>query len=395
MIGDEVIHRRSGQPVATGLLAVSLLWVRDEESATYRRSRWALLPKDYVRFRLTGIMATEPSDAAGTLLFDLAAGDWSSATVSGLGFPISLFPPVRPSASVAGSVGAAAARVTGLAPGTPVVTGAGDQAAAAVSLGLGTKGRVAVGISTGGTVLAGIGEPAVDSGHGLHTLASAARGRWLVMGAILCAGLSLDWLAHLFAGQGLESPVAASSIDRLVARAAEVPPGAEGLLFLPYLRGERTPHLDPAARGSFVGLTTQHTQAMLARAVMDGVAFALAESVTLVAAMAGPPRQCVCYGGGARGGQWCQILADVLGIEVLSTPGTPHSARGAALLARARCSSPDRDAAPAGNEEFSRHRPDDTAHGAYAELRVVYSGLYEALSGSFAALAGRSRLPRP
>jgi xylulokinase len=386
-IGDEVIQRRSGQPVAAGLFAVNLLWMRDEEPATYRMARWALLPKDYVRYRLTGTVATDPSDAAGTLLFDLAAGDWSSATVSALGLRASLLPPVRLSGSVAGRVRPTAARVTGLVPGTPVAVGAGDQAAAAISLGLGREGRYGIGISTGGTVLAGIGEPTIVPGQGLHTLPSAAPGRWLIMGAILSAGLSLDWLAHLFAGRTLESPVAAESIGRLVAQAAAVRPGAEGLLFLPYLRGERTPHLDPVARGSFVGLTTKHTQAMLARAVMDGVAFALAESVGLVAELAGAPGQCVCYGGGARGGEWCQMLADVLGIEVFNTPGTHHSARGAALLARSPRPSPDEDFGRAGAGAFSRHRPDDDAHRAYAKLREVYSGLYSALSGSFAALA--------
>jgi xylulokinase len=386
-IGVDLVRRRSGQPVATGFLATSLLWVRDLEPELYREARWALLPKDYVRYRLTGVVATEPSDAAGSLLFDLSTGDWSAAMVSGLGLRRELLPPIQPSASSAGTLSGPAASATGLVAGTPVVAGAGDQASAAVSLDLGRPGRYAIGISTGGTVLAGIDAPTVGSARSLHTLASASPDRWLLMGAILSAGLSLDWLAHLFAGTTLESPVTTQVLDALVADAAGTPVGAGGLLFLPYLRGERTPHLDPSARGCFVGLTTEHTQAMLARAVMEGVAFALAESVALVADIAGKPNEIVCYGGGARGGEWCQILADVLGDEVLGTPGMHHSARGAAMLAG---SSAMRSAIGAHAPREERYEPDGGAHREYEELRAIYGELYGALRPSFTALAERA-----
>jgi len=389
-LGGIHVHEVSGLPVATGFLAPSLLWVRDHEPETYASALWAMLPKDYVRFRLTGVVATDPSDACGTLLYDLASGDWSAEIVSGLGLRATLLPPIQPSASVAGSVSADAAESTHLAVGTPVIAGGGDQATAAISLGLGPSGRYAVGISTGGTVLAFSDAPIVDPAHGLHTLASTSPGCWILMGAILSAGLSFDWLARALGGGAASSRVASEELARLNDSASAVAPGADGLLFLPYLRGERTPHLDPEARGCFIGLTTEHTQAHLARAVMEGVAFALAQCVGVVATVAGDPTSCVCFGGGTRSDTWCQILADVLGVEVESTPDIGHSARGVAMLAG---SIDPLDLASSGglggDAERRRFVPDDGASHEYAGIQPIFEACHPALGGVFAAIAHR------
>jgi len=386
-IGGTHVHKISGLPIATGFLAPSLLWVRDYEPEAYASARWAMLPKDYVRFRLTGVVATEPSDACGTLLYDLASGGWCAEIVSRLGIRESLLPPIRPSESVAGWVSPHAAESTHLAVGTPVVAGGGDQATAAISLGLGATGHYAVGISTGGTVLATSDVPTVDPAHGLHTLASTSPDRWILMGAILSAGLSFDWLAHVLGAGVASSPVESEELARLGEAASAVGPGADGLLFLPYLRGERTPHLDPAARGCFIGLTTEHTRAHLARAVMEGVAFALAQCVGVVAAVAGDPTSCVCFGGGTRSDTWCQILADVLGVAIESTPEVGHSARGAAMLAGAIA--PLELAGHGGEAGHRRFAPEDGARHAYAEIRPIFDACHPALGGVFAAIAHR------
>ncbi len=390
-LGGTHVHEVSGLPVATGFLAPSLLWVREHEPETYAGALFAMLPKDYVRFRLTGVVATDPSDACGTLLYDLASGDWSAEIVSGLGLRETMLPPIQPSASVAGSVSADASESTQLVVGTPVIAGGGDQATAAISLGLDAPGRYGVGISTGGTVLSTWDAPTVDPAHGLHTLASTSPGQWILMGAILSAGLSFDWLAHALDGGAASSRVAGTELARLDEAASTVEPGADGLIFLPYLRGERTPHLDPEARGCFIGLTTEHTRAHLARAVMEGVAFALAQCVGVVAAVAGDPTSCVCFGGGTRSGTWCQIVSDVLGTEVESTPDIGHSARGVAMLAGAIAPRDLASCANPGGEAAGRRRfvPDDSASRAYAGIRPIFEGCHPALSGVFAAIAHR------
>lgn len=373
--GAERVRQLTGAPVSTGFLAPSLLWLREREPAAFDRVRSVLLPKDYLRLRLTGDRATDPSDASGTLLYDLRTGEWSGEILAALGLDPAVLPPVRASAAVAGAVSPAAAKLTGLPPGVPVVTGAGDQMAGALTLGVTVPGRAAAVIGTGGQLITTVAEPVVDPTGRVQTFAHALPARWLLLGAVLAAGQSLEWLARVTG--------AAGTVADLVAEAAQVPAGADGLLFLPYLNGVRTPHVDPSARGCFVGLRLSHTRAHLVRAVLEGVAFAMRECLDAVQELAGPV-SVVCSGGGARLAAWCQIQADVYGQPVRVTHGQDHSARGAALLAGEGVGLGPGLAASAPVE--STLAPTPATRERYQQLYARYRGLYPALRETFAAL---------
>jgi xylulokinase len=329
-VGAARVRRMTGISPAVGLLGPSLAWIRQHEPATYASIARLLLPKDYVRYRLVGDTATEPSDACGTLLYDLDSGRWSGEITRALDIDAALLPAVRASTDVAGTIREPVARETGLAAGAPVVLGGGDQATAAVTLGLDHQGATAVAISTGGTVLQAASTRPDDSAAGLHVLRGVAS-RLLLMGAILAAGQALDWVARVTLGH----PSRHDEVRRLVDEAAGVAPGADGLLFLPYLNGERTPVMDSAASGLFLGLTTFHERGHLVRAVLEGVALALGECVEVVSAAGRRPEQLIGSGGGMRHRVWRQILADVTGLPVVGSRYDEHSAVGAALTAAA------------------------------------------------------------
>ncbi len=314
----------TGNKALTGFTAPKILWVRKHEPDVYARTAHILLPKDYVRFRLTGEYAVDKADGSGTILFDLRRRDWSAEVLAALDIPAAWLPKSYEGPEVTGQITSTAAVLTGLKAGTPVVAGGGDQAAQAVGVGAIKPGIVALTLGTSGVVFAATSEPYVEPEGRLHAFCHSVPHTWHLMGVMLSAAGSLRWYRDTLAPQ--------ASFDDVVAPAAAVPPASEGLLFLPYLTGERTPHPDPLARGAFVGLTVRHTQPHMTRAVLEGVAFGLRDCMELIRA-ASPIDQVRVSGGGAKSALWRQILADVMNTELVTVNTTEGAAYGAALLA--------------------------------------------------------------
>jgi xylulokinase len=317
----------TGSAPNASFTAAKLLWLRRNRPAAFARARTVLLPKDYLRHRLTGCLRTDVSDASATLLFDVAARAWSDELVDGLGLDRGLLPPVAESATVDGRLLAEPARELGLEPGLPVIVGGGDAPAAALAAGItaATPGVGLLTLGTSGQVLLAHPNPVIDHRGRLHSLCHVLAGQWCVMAAILSAGASLRWGQRLVSAERL-------SLDVLLAEAAELPAGADGLVFTPYLAGERTPHMDPHARGALVGLRESHRRGHLIRAILEGVAFALRDGLDALHDAGAEASVLRCTGGGARSELWCQIVASVLGrpVEVADDPGSSY---GAALLA--------------------------------------------------------------
>jgi xylulokinase len=327
-LGADRLIALTSNPALTNFTLTKLLWVRNHEPALWRHFRSFLLPKDYVRLRLTGERAMDVADASGTLLLNVAARRWSSEMLAAVDMPESILPRLYECHEIAGTLTAEAATLTGLRAGTPVVAGAGDQAAGALGMGIVRPGDVSATIGTSGVVFAATDQPFLDPQGRLHTFCHAVPGRWHVMGVTQAAGLSLRWFRDTF--------VAADGSDgyaRLGESAATVSAGAEGLLWAPYLMGERTPHLDPEARGALVGLTASHGRAHIIRAIMEGVAFSLKDTMTIFAEIGVPTRAIRLGGGGARSPIWRQIQADVYSQPVEIVAAEEGAAYGAALLA--------------------------------------------------------------
>jgi xylulokinase len=292
-----------------------------------------LLPKDYVRFRLTGDRATDVADASGTLMFDVAHRRWSEQILNLMEIKQDYMPKAFESPEVTGTVNSEGAKATGLREGTPVVAGAGDQAAGAVGMGIVQPGAVSATIGTSGVVFAATARPALDKAGRVHTFCHAVPGRWHVMGVTQAAGLSLRWFRDQFAGELKKSAQDRDPYDVLCDEAANTPPGADGVLWAPYLMGERTPHLDPHARAALVGLAANHTRAHVVRAILEGVAFSLRDTFTIFSEMEVPVEKIRLGGGGARAPLWRQIQADVYGQTVELLAAEEGAAYGAALLA--------------------------------------------------------------
>ena len=318
------LRRTVGNRALEGFTAPKMLWLRRHEPAGYERLRQLLLPKDYIRYRMTGELATEPSDAAGTLLFDVRGRRWSSEVLDALEIDGEVLPEVVGSADVSGHLTAGAAEMLGLQNGLPVIGGGADNAAGAVGSGVVGQGTVQSSIGTSGTMLMPTASPLVDSEMRLHTFCHCAPDVWYLMGVILSAGNAMRWLRDVVSPGG--------SYDTLTAEAEEVPPGSDGLYFLPYLTGERTPHNDSAARGVFFGLHLGHTRAHMVRAVMEGVCFALRDSLELMRPFAEEIGQIRAIGGGARSALWRQMQADVFGAPVAGMGEGGGPAYGAAAL---------------------------------------------------------------
>jgi len=334
-VGAEKLIRLALNPALTGFSAPKLLWVREHEPATYERVAHFLLPKDYVRLRLTGEFATDVADASGTLLFDVAKRNWSKPLLSTLEIEQEWLPRVYESPEVTGQITAETAIITGLRAGTPVAAGAGDQAASAVGNGVVLPGITSATLGTSGVIFAYTGQPKLDPQGRIHTFCHAVPGKWHVMGVTQGAGLSLRWFRdELGAAEAwYASRVGADPYELILREAESAPPGSGGLLFMPYLMGERTPHLDALARGGWFGLTAAHSRAHLIRAVLEGVAFSLRDSLEIFGQLKIPVREIRVSGGGSRSFLWRQIQADVYGREVVSLREAEGSAFGAALLA--------------------------------------------------------------
>jgi xylulokinase len=329
-LGAERLIQLTCNPALPNFTLTKFLWVRENEPANWQRVRSVMLPKDYVRFRLTGDRAIDVADASGTLLLDVAERRWSSEVLQAAGIDTSMLPKLYESQDVCGKVTEAGAAATGLKIGTPVVAGAGDQAAGATGMGIVTPGAVSATIGTSGVVFAATDRPALDSQGRLHTFCHAVPGRWHVMGVTQAAGLSLRWFRDQF---GAGAADGRDPYDRLTDEAAATPAGSDGLLWAPYLMGERTPHLDPNARGALIGLTASHTRGHVIRAILEGVAFSLKDSFTLFAEMGVPVNRIRLGGGGARSPLWRQIQADIYGREVEIVEAEEGAAYGAAILA--------------------------------------------------------------
>lgn len=381
-VGRSELIRITGNDALTGFTAPKLLWVRNHEPDLFARARRVLLPKDYVRFRLTGDYATDKAGAAGTLLMDLRKRDWSEEILTKLELPRDWLPSTHEGPEITGVLSAVAAKATGLTAGTPVVAGGGDQSAQAVGVGAVEEGIAALTLGTSGVVFASTDEPFVDPGGRLHAFCHAVPERWHLMGVMLSAAGSLRWYRDTFAPD--------VTFDRLLEPAAAIPPGSDGLIFLPYLTGERTPHADPTARGAFVGMTVRHTLAHMTRAVLEGVAFGLRDSFEIMRdAGVKSFRQVRVSGGGARSALWRSILANVLDTDLVTVNTTEGAALGAALLAGVGTGHwPDVHAACESAVRITGETQVDS--GAVDRYEVgfrVYDDLYPALRFSFPRLA--------
>jgi xylulokinase len=381
MGGRAHLVKVTGNDALTGFTAPKILWVREHEPEVYAKARLVLLPKDYVRLRLTGVAAMDKADGSGTLLFDLAARNWSKDVLDKLQIPAEWMPPTYEGPEVTGKVTAEAAELTGLAAGTPVMAGGGDQAAGAVGAGAVKPGVVALTLGTSGVVFASTESPLVEPQGRLHAFCHALPATWHFMGVTLSAAGSLQWYHDTLAPS--------ESFDTLMAEAAEAPAGSEGLLFMPYLSGERTPYPDPQARGSFVGLTLRHKRAHLTRAVLEGVAFSMRDCFSLLgeAGLAGINEVRVA-GGGAKSALWRKICASALGVDLVTVNSTEGGAFGAALLAGVGAGAwEDVPAACAATISVTgRDTPDPAWRIAYDKLYPAYKGLYRALKPTFDAL---------
>jgi xylulokinase len=324
-IGKDNVLAFTANPVLTGFTLPKLLWVRDNEPRNYARVRHLLLPKDYIRFCLTGEFATEVSDASGTALFDVVTRQWSEPMVERLGLDLTILPQVYESSDITGQISEAAAAATGLQPGTPVVGGGGDQAASAVGNGIVEPGIVSCTLGTSGVVFAHMERACYDPLGRVHTFCHAVRGKWHVMGVTQGAGLSLQWFRNQMA--------AGVSYKQLDAEAAQAKAGAQGLFWLPYLMGERTPHLDATARGGWVGLTAKHTRADMIRSLLEGVSYSQKDCLDLIEQLGVPVDSVRVSGGGAKSEFWRQLLADIFSKKVVTLAEQEGSAYGAALLA--------------------------------------------------------------
>jgi xylulokinase len=378
--GVERLVAITGNDALTGFTAPKLVWIRDHEPEIWARIAHVLLPKDYVRLRLTCEYALDKADGAGTVLFDLAARDWSAEVVRALEIDPAWLPPTFEGPTVTGTLTADAAAATGLRAGTPVVAGGGDQAANGVGVGAVGPGVIALSLGTSGVIFAATDRPLFEPRGRVHAFCHAVPDRWHMMSVMLSAAGSLRWFRDALA-PGV-------AFGDLAASAAEVPVGSGGLLFLPYLTGERSPHPDPLARGAFVGLTVTHDRRHLTRAVLEGVAFGLRDGLDLMIEAGMPaPSQIRASGGGTASPLWRQILADVLGAEIATVNTTEGAAYGAGLLAAVGAGwFPSVDAACEALVTASGAASPGPDGPAYADAHAIYRGLYPALAPSFRRL---------
>ncbi|MCY3915854.1 MAG: xylulokinase [Chloroflexi bacterium] len=380
LIGADRLLELTGNPAVTGFTAPKILWVRDHEPAVYAKAAQVLLPKDYIRYKLTDTYATDLAGAAGTSLLNVAERAWSAEVLEALEIPAEWMPAVHEGTQITSTISAAGAAATGLKTGTPVVGGGGDQAAGAIGMGCVTPDIIGVTVGTSGVVFAPLGSYAYEPEGRLHAFCHAVPETWHFMGVMLSAAGSLQWYKDSFAP--------ALDFEGLLAEAANVPAGSEGLFFLPYLTGERTPHPDPLARGAFIGMTTRHSRGHLTRAVLEGVAFGLKDSFTLID-QAGLPAQFEVRisGGGAKSPIWQRIIADVLAAPLVNINTTEGGAFGAAILASVAAGVFD-DASSAC--EAMIQTGETVAVGAdadaYAERYEIYQSLYPTLKDTFARL---------
>lgn len=389
-VGAEQMIAITANPALTGFTASKILWVREHEPALYARCRHILLPKDYLRYKLTGDFATEVSDASGMQLLDVPNRRWSRTVCDALGIEMDLLAKVYESPEVTGHISREAAKLTGLSEKTLVVGGAGDNAAAAVGTGVVVDGKAFTTIGTSGVVFAHTDTLSIDPLGRVHTFCCAVPGAWHVMGVVQAAGLSLQWLRDTCCGAEKEAARAmgVDPYDLMNQEVAQSPIGANRLLYLPYLMGERTPHLDPNCRGAFIGLSAMHGRQDLVRAVMEGVTYALNDSMSILRGMGVNPAQMLAVGGGGRSPIWRQMLADVFGCPVAVPKSTEGAALGAAILAGVGAGL--YDSVQAACERMIQVKdvltPVEANRPAYARYYALYTEMYPALKEKFQKL---------
>jgi xylulokinase len=377
-IGKEKFIQITGNVALSGFTAPKILWVKENEPDVFAKAKHVLLPKDYIRYQLTGEYALDKADGAGTVLFDLKSRNWSSEVLEELGIDPSWMPRTFEGPEFTGRVTPEAASTTGLKVGTPVAAGGGDQAAQAVGVGAVEPGIVGLTVGTSGVVFATTPSALIEPEGRLHAFCHAVPGMWHFMGVMLSAAGSLQWYRDTLAPE--------TSFDDLLKEAESVPAGSEGLQFLPYLSGERTPHPDPLARGAFIGLTLRHHRGHMTRAVLEGVSFGLKDSFRLIQnAGSGAITQVRASGGGTKGALWRQILASVLETELVTVNTTEGAAYGAALLAGVGAGTwiDVMSACKATVKITGSTMPDPTQVDVYRRAYPLYRELYPALKPSF------------
>lgn len=389
-VGAKELLKLTGNLVLPGFTAPKIVWVRENEPEIYQRIAHVLLPKDYIRYRLTGEFFSEVSDASGTSMFDVGRRRWSDEMLAALDVPREWLPEVTESPVASAKISAAAANETGLAVGMPAIGGGGDQAAQAVGSGIVNEGLVSATLGTSGVVFAASDSYRIEPEGRLHAFCHAVPGKWHLMGVMLSAAGSFRWYRDTLGDAEITraEQEGRDPYDLLTEAAATVEPGCEGLLFLPYLTGERTPHADPNARGAFVGLTLRHTKAHLTRAVLEGVSYGMCDSLQLMRDLGLSIRQVRASGGGARSKLWRQMLADVFNAEIVTLNVTQGAAYGAALLAGVGVGI-YADVPTACQQVIAlagRTKP-GPATNTYAAYYPRYRALYPALAAEFAAIS--------
>ncbi|HMP02378.1 MAG TPA: xylulokinase [Gemmatales bacterium] len=393
--GRAALIQMVSNPAFTGFTAPKILWVRRHEPGVAEQIRHVLLPKDYLRLRLTGERATDVSDASGTLLLDVTHRRWCRPLLSKLGIDANWMPTCVESDEITGKLTPTAAAALGLEAGIPVVGGAGDQAAGAVGNGIVRHGIISATIGTSGVVFAHADQPQTHPDGRVHTMCHAVRGAWHLMGVILAAGGSLRWVRdqlgqpEVAAAQGQDQ----DPYDLMLAVADSAPPGSEGLFFLPYLTGERHPHSDPHASGAFVGLTVRHTRAHLLRAVVEGITFAMNDCLAVIRDLGVEASEIRLSGGGARNPLWRQWQADIYGQKVALINAQEGPAFGAAILAMVGAGAyqnvPEACAATIRTVESLAPQPERQA--LYARWQQQFQRLYPSLASEFPRLAQLAR----
>jgi xylulokinase len=389
--GRERLIQMVANPALTGFTAPKILWVREKEPKVYAKTRHILLPKDYIRFCMTGEYASEMSDASGTLLLDVANRKWSDELLRLLDIDPALMPRLHESPEVTGTLHERSARALGLRPGIPVVGGAGDNAAGAVGNGVVSSGIVFATLGTSGVVFAHSDQPALDPRGRVHTMCHAVPGKWCVFGCMLSAGGSFQWFRNQL-GQNEVAAAKTRKVDPyelLVAEAERAPAGSEGAFFMPYLTGERCPYPDPNARGGWVGLTARSTRDMLIRSLIEGVTCGMRDALEIIHEMQIPVREVRAGGGGARSPFWRQLQADIYKQPIVLTNATEGPAYGVALLAGVGTGvwSSVEQACRATIRATKKTQPNKKSAAFYDRYYATYHKLYGDLQSRFPEMA--------
>jgi xylulokinase len=380
-VGAQRLYQIIGSSMLPGFTAPKIMWLREHEPEIYRQIAHILLPKDYVRFKLSGALMTEVAGGSGIALMDIAKRDWSDEMLAAFDFPRSWFPDLCESQAISAYVNEEGAAATGLKAGTPIVGGAGDQPAGGVGSGIVAAGQVSLAIGTSGVAYAINDRYQPEPDGRLHTFCGPIPGTWYSMGVMLSAAGGLRWLHDELAPD--------RTYDDLNAMAGSVPPGSQGLVFAPYLSGERHPHPDPYARGAFVGLTLRHGLPHLVRAVMEGVAFGMRDNLELLRAQGIDPTEAVIQGGAANSAVWRQLVTDIMGIPLYTINTTEGAAFGAAILAAVGAGAyPDVPSACAAMvRKVDETTPDPARVEPYQSLYAAFREVYPALKDTFTTLS--------